>query len=125
MGLTIRAGEAEWKTEAERGGSWSPLKGCVSPPGLGPTWHPIITGGELDVLEQAFPIASDSAGSKTPHVTVCNGDSAASSFSPGWGLWKRECGLCESPEEGSPPFWGAVGEVFLEEVVFKSVLEGM
>ena len=40
-------------------------------------------------------------------------------------LWKRECGLCESPEEGSPPFWGAVGEVVLGEVVFKSVLEGM
>ena len=40
-------------------------------------------------------------------------------------LWKREGGLCESPEEGAPPFWGAVGEVFLGEVVFKSVLEGM
>ena len=41
------------------------------------------------------------------------------------GLWKRKCGLCESPEEGSPPFWGVVGEVFLEEVVVKLVLEGM
>lgn len=40
-------------------------------------------------------------------------------------LWKRKCGLCESPEEGSPPFWGVVGEVFLEEVVVKLVLEGM
>ena len=41
------------------------------------------------------------------------------------GLWKRKCGLCESPEKGSPPFWGVVGEVFLGEVVVKLVLEGM
>ena len=40
-------------------------------------------------------------------------------------LWKRKYGLCESPEEGSPPFWGVVGEVFLGEVVVKLVLEGM
>ena len=55
MGLTIWAGEAAWKTEAERGGSWSPLKGCVPPPGLGPTWYPIIMGGESDVLRTGFP----------------------------------------------------------------------
>lgn len=34
------------REKAERGGSWSPLKGCVQPPGLGPTWHPIIMGAE-------------------------------------------------------------------------------
>ena len=39
-------------------------------------------------------------------------------------LWKRKCGLRGSLEKGSPPVWGVV-EVFLEEVVFKSVLEGM
>ena len=41
-------------------------------------------------LEQAFPTASDSAGIKTPHVTVCNGDNAASSFSPGRGTVEEE-----------------------------------
>lgn len=39
-------------------------------------------------------------------------------------LWQGECGLRESPEEGTPSAWEKIGEGFPEEAAFMPMAEG-